>query len=465
MQTDDVKRAEIVHRRDHYWNAADYAERLSATLSDRRAFFSALVLAGRLKPPVLEIGAEFGVNAMVLQNEFGLPTVSVDLSRRTLQAAAITARLLAQSVPDRRIAADGERLPFARESFGTVLLWGALSRFDDPTRLLTEIDRVLAPGGTLIAAEEPIRRRLQWPLRKTPAADRLRGVDRVLLWTGVLPFVADVGAADNGALEAVARKFTSAEFEATFAGYQNRRFYYRAVLPGGAGSAGPLARAIWAGRSLVDWCGGFAHASVQKPVLFRSLGNGRYVARKDPRHNRIAVRGFSGAFMYNGRSLTAAGERAELPIEDPPRTSVVLDIPRFFTHVDFWDSRGQAGLVAHFEPEPPPVEPLDRLACPDCVAFTDRCVYGFCETECVAACPLAALEPTDPKLPVKAHCDGCGDCLRACPYGGIDRPVVKEGRCTECRTEIDPAADVIEGRPRLLRARLDLADIERVVRF
>lgn len=466
MQTEQTKRAEIVFRRDHVWNAAAAVDRFLRELPDRRAFFAKAALAGKLTAPVLEIGAEYGVNAMLLQNEFGLPTVSLDLSRRALQASPIVARLLGMEPAEPLLTGDAERLPFAANSFGTVILWGTLSHFEDPTVLLSEIHRVLDAEGTLVVAGDPIRRRRRWTLTETDGVDNLRGVDRVLKWTGLLPYVARIGGKTEREHGVIGREFSPDEYERLLVGFSERRFFYEPVNERNVGSAGPQARARWAGRELVDRFGGTVSGWMTQTPALREVGENRYVLRKHPRHDRIAVRGFSGAFMCDGRTLTATDEAAPLPAEAAGRTQIVLDIPRFFTRIDVWDSRWAVGLASNFlPPEPPDEAPLDGLACPECVAFTDRCIFGYCHTECVAACPRDALEPTNPRMPVKTSCDGCGICLRACLHGGLDRPRIVEDRCPECRSPIKADETVIEARPRGLRERLNLANLERVVRF
>ncbi|MDP8225390.1 MAG: methyltransferase domain-containing protein [Candidatus Lernaella stagnicola] len=465
MQLAEAKRAEIAYRRDHYWNAGQAAERLRLLLPERRAFFTPLALAGRLKPPVLEIGAEFGLNSMILENDFGLTTVSLDLSRRSLQASTIVARVLGMDAPTPLVAADAERLPFQQASFGTVILWGTLAHFADPTTLLAEAGRVLAEDGTLVVADTPIRRRLQWPIWRAPKVEHVYGWRRWLLKLGILPFVARIGGKEEVEQGVVLHEWSPEDFEALFTGYQNRRVMYRPLWPSGGLTAGPLARALWSGRDLVDQFGGIAAATMTKPMPLRRVGRDHWVAKKHPRHDRMALRGFSGAFMCEGVPLTATDESVSLPPSTVGRSTIVLQIPRDFMRIDFWDSNDETELTSHFPAQPPRIDPLASLACPECVQFTDRCVFGFCNTECIAACPHDALEPTHASLPVKTSCDGCGACLRACPYGGLDRPPIREDRCVECRHEIVANDYIVEARPRHLRESLDLANLERVVLF
>jgi ubiquinone/menaquinone biosynthesis C-methylase UbiE len=74
-----------------------------------------------------------------------------DLSGAMLARAAANAG-------DRRIIlarCDGERLPYADASFDLVIARGALHHLPDPLAALTEVRRVLEPGGTAVVLAEP----------------------------------------------------------------------------------------------------------------------------------------------------------------------------------------------------------------------------------------------------------------------------------------------------------------------
>jgi ferredoxin len=337
--------------------------------------------------------------------------------------------------------------------------------------LLDEIWRVLAPGGAVIVAEEPIRRRLRIPLFRTQASDRLRGLTRWLLKLGWLPYLARIGGHDETRHGVIERDFAPMGLSRLFARYTDAAWFFTPSLTGGASALGPLARRLWRVdgadaakmRGLASWFGGAVRGWLTKPLGVRALSPGRYLVRKDPRHDRVAVRGFSGAFLADGQTLAADHETAELPRETLGRVHLLLDIPRPFQRIDLWSSDGGTGLATHFPPgEAEAPASVPDVACPDCVEFTARCIYGFCARECVAACPRDALAPTDPRLPVRASCNGCGACLRACPYGGLDRPRLGDGRCPSCRRLFSAEADVLDCRPRTLGERIDLAALETV---
>jgi ubiquinone/menaquinone biosynthesis C-methylase UbiE len=117
-------------------------------------------------PRSLEIGAGTGYFTLNLLRAglIGEATCS-DISPgmlATLQANAQDLGLRVRTEP-----ADAERLPFADQSFDLVLGHAVLHHIPDLPRAFAELERVLAPGGTLLFAGEPSR-----------YGDRLAGVPK-----------------------------------------------------------------------------------------------------------------------------------------------------------------------------------------------------------------------------------------------------------------------------------------------
>lgn len=129
------------------------------------------LLAGA-RGAVLEIGAGTGLNLrhypaglekLVLVEPGGPMADRIDLSRAP------------ESVPAKLVRAPAEQLPFAADSFDTVVSTLVLCTVADPARAVSEVARVLRPGGRLlfcehVAAEPGWRRALQRRLARPWAA-------------------------------------------------------------------------------------------------------------------------------------------------------------------------------------------------------------------------------------------------------------------------------------------------------
>lgn len=93
---------------------------------------------------LLEIGCGTGGD-LVRFARSGSRAVGIDLSWRSIELARRRIRLV--RVDAKVMVADAESLPFPNASFETVYSWGVLHHTPDVPRALSEIGRVLAPGG------------------------------------------------------------------------------------------------------------------------------------------------------------------------------------------------------------------------------------------------------------------------------------------------------------------------------
>ena len=128
-------------------------------------------LSGRM----LEVGFGSGLN-VGLYPDTVTEVAAVEPSDVGWRMAAD--RVAGSSVPIERSGLDGQKLPFDDESFDTALSTFTLCTIPDLRAALTEIRRVLRPGGTLgflehgLAPDEKVRR---WQHRLEPIQKRLVG--------------------------------------------------------------------------------------------------------------------------------------------------------------------------------------------------------------------------------------------------------------------------------------------------
>ena len=107
-------------------------------------------LLGSPEAPVLDLGCGTGMFARRLAREPRMPpVVAMDASSAMLEEAVAQAR--EHSAPVDFLRAEAPRLPFQDGSLGAVLQAGSLHFFEDLTELLSEVRRVLEPGGRFVA--------------------------------------------------------------------------------------------------------------------------------------------------------------------------------------------------------------------------------------------------------------------------------------------------------------------------
>lgn len=103
------------------------------------------LLAIHSRDEVLDVGCGSGVLLSRLAATYGTAGVGIDISLSSLMAAS-----LEDPHPNHYSVADGESLPFEEECFDYVLSFDLLEHLPEPERCISEMGRVLKPGGVLL---------------------------------------------------------------------------------------------------------------------------------------------------------------------------------------------------------------------------------------------------------------------------------------------------------------------------
>lgn len=141
-----------------FWNRASCGENLYLTASDRAAFKAQAETRYRLEPyihsfarfddskelHVLEIGVGLGADHQRFA-EAGAKLYGIDLTERAVKLTR--ARLKLFNLCSNLSIGDAECLNFSDGIFDVVYSWGVLHHSPDPSKAITEVYRVLKPGG------------------------------------------------------------------------------------------------------------------------------------------------------------------------------------------------------------------------------------------------------------------------------------------------------------------------------
>jgi ubiquinone/menaquinone biosynthesis C-methylase UbiE len=131
---------------------------------------------GRAQGDVLEVGLGAGHNLELLDPARVRSVVGVEPSAGLRTRAAT--RAAAAPLPVTVLDGTAEALPFDAGRFDTVLLTYTLCSVTDPVAALSELRRVLRPGGQLVFLEHglgPSPRQARWQRRVTPLWRRVSG--------------------------------------------------------------------------------------------------------------------------------------------------------------------------------------------------------------------------------------------------------------------------------------------------
>lgn len=96
---------------------------------------------------VLDLGCGRGETAALLAREYGAAVTGVDISPQMIE----NCHTAYPEIPF--LTADAQSLPFADDSFDTVVCECCFSVFPDPEKAFREVNRVLVPGGKLLLSD------------------------------------------------------------------------------------------------------------------------------------------------------------------------------------------------------------------------------------------------------------------------------------------------------------------------
>lgn len=125
---------------------------------------------------VLELGCGGGINLALYDRERVRSLTGIDPSPELLDRTRAAAQ--ASGVPIEIAAGRGEALPFADQTFDTVVATFTMCSVEQPADVLRELGRVLRPGGRVLFLEHgasPEAGTARWQRRIEPVWKRLAG--------------------------------------------------------------------------------------------------------------------------------------------------------------------------------------------------------------------------------------------------------------------------------------------------
>ena len=138
------------------------AQGIESILSDRmKKTFEQMTLLrkrGVALSPYVEIGAERCQRSLVMENDLDASGAAVDISYDMLKSCDYYKDVFNENRVPVRICCDANSLPFMTDSIAFAFCYETLHHFPDPSLIVTEIHRVLSPGGHFLFDEEPYKK-------------------------------------------------------------------------------------------------------------------------------------------------------------------------------------------------------------------------------------------------------------------------------------------------------------------
>jgi ubiquinone/menaquinone biosynthesis C-methylase UbiE len=140
----------VEERARAFWQRTEQYQKLGHDRFAAAAFVAGV--AGKLEGPVLDVGTGKGLMAMALARH-GVDVVSVDLSPDDSELAAFLARKAGLAERISFLVKDARSLPFEDGHFGCAAMMEVLHHLDDGAPVLSEMARLVKPGGKIIIAD------------------------------------------------------------------------------------------------------------------------------------------------------------------------------------------------------------------------------------------------------------------------------------------------------------------------
>lgn len=478
-QTKQQRRGEVHFRSFH----ADYVKQhlpfVKRLISFRKNRFSHLAFEGFPLTPYLEIGAELCINGMILENFIGQQGVAADLSRDALATAQTYSDKLELTKLPFRVCSDAYRLPLRNDSINFVFGWGTFHHFPDPTPIFKEARRVMHPDGVFFFDEEPIRRRLSLNLYNTYTPQELKGVQKILYRTGLLPYLAVLGGRaeiERGILEGT---FGIAQLRQQLSVFNEVKLNYNPLLTGGVASEGAFFRWLfqklfsrdraadratrWFGGAVSGICrkherglnlqAGFTFSEDSKWLLDRQT---ILLVKKAPQHDRLTVvlkgQGDEDCSLFIDQAPCSpkidqqddgnCWLTCDLSPEQKDREVLTVKIEGasgqevYLDRIALDSSTQPGSFYQHLpiDPQADRVQPEKILGCPNCLTVSSHCVADLCNRPCADAVDSGAIQFENGRAAIKPGTSF--EAIYACPFKCIDRSALQlideEYRCIVC---------------------------------
>jgi ubiquinone/menaquinone biosynthesis C-methylase UbiE len=130
-------------------------------------------LLANLEGDVIEIGSGTGASLPYYERATRVVAIEPDAS----MAKRLPGKVAEAKIPIEVVNTQAERLPFPDETFNVAVAAFVLCSVDDQRTVLTEVRRVLKPGGKLVLLEHVLGegRTARWQERLTPLHTKLAG--------------------------------------------------------------------------------------------------------------------------------------------------------------------------------------------------------------------------------------------------------------------------------------------------